>query len=75
MVHLKNFEIQDLSAKYGGNMVGYVALEPIRQGEPIFTCDLPNCMYDDEKTRFSRTEINQLLEKHPEKKDYFYRLV
>ncbi len=44
MSHLKNFEIQDLSYKYGMKMFGYVALETILQGEVIFSCDVPNCM-------------------------------
>ena len=73
MSHLKAFEIQDLSHKYGINMVGYVALEDIEKGEEIFSCDRPNCMYKDSKTRFTRSQIDQIIEKHPEKKDYFYR--
>ncbi len=73
MSHLKNFEIQDLSDKYGMKMLGYVALETILQGEVIFSCDVPNCMYKDSETRFNRAQIDELCNKHPEKKDYIYR--
>ena len=73
MSHLKNFQIEDLSWKYGFNMVGYVALEAIEKGEIIFSCDRPNCMYKDSRTRFTRAQIDQIIDQNPEKKDYFYR--
>ena len=73
MSHLKNFQVQDLSHKYGTEMVGYVALEPIRKGEIIFACDKPNCMYKDSETRFSKAEINELIAKHPETSYYIHR--
>ena len=73
MVHHKNFEIEDLTWKYGVKMVGYMAHEFIRQGELIFSCDVDNCMYKDSQTRFTRAQIDRMIEEHPERKDYIYR--
>ena len=73
MVHWKKFEIKDLSSKYGNEMVGYVALEPIKKGEIIFSCDQPDCMYKDSETRFNRAQIDQLINENPQLNDYIHK--
>lgn len=73
MSNYKCYEVQNLSKKYGSNMCGFVALQDIEKGQVIFQCDKDNCMYKDSNTRFNRTQIDQILEKHPEKSDYFHR--
>lgn len=73
MPFLKKMEVRDLSSKYGQQHRGVVALEPIRAGEAVFTCDLSICNYytlDDSRNKMSKAEVLALIEKHPEASDY-----
>ncbi|UJR25601.1 hypothetical protein I4U23_006945 [Adineta vaga] len=73
MPFLKKIEVRDLSAKYGQKQRGVVALEPIRTGEPIFTCDLSVCNYyrlEDPTNKMTKAAVLALIEGHPEAADY-----
>ena len=73
MNHLKKFQVEDLSEKYGSQMVGYVANEHIRKGEKIFACNEPDCRYKHSQTRFNRAQIDQLNKERPQLNDYIHR--
>lgn len=73
MPFLKKMEVRDLSSKYGFAQRGVVALEPIRAGEPVFTCDLAKCNYtvlEDPADKMPKAEVLALMETYPESADY-----
>lgn len=69
MVHHKKVEVRDLTAKYGAPNMGMVALEPIRKGDLIYTCDPAGCTYRG-VLKFSRNEMLELFSKYPQCRDY-----
>lgn len=73
MPFLKKMEVRDLSSKYGQKQRGIVALEPIKAGEAVFTCDLPNCNYyrlDQPENKMPKADVLALIEANPEAADY-----
>jgi SET domain-containing protein len=69
MVHHKNVEIRDLSTKYGMSNMGMVALEPIKKGELIYTCDPTGCTYRRDLP-FTRKQMEELFLTYPQCHDY-----
>lgn len=73
MPFLKKMEVRDLSSKYGHQQRGVVALEPIKAGESVFTCDLSICNYyrlDQAINKMPKSEVLALIEANPEATDY-----
>lgn len=73
MPFLKKMEVRDLSSKYGQQQRGIVALEPIKAGEAVFTCDLSICNYytlEDPRHKMTKAELLALIEANPESADY-----
>jgi SET domain-containing protein len=73
MPFLKKTEARDLSSKYGHKQRGIVALESIRVGEAIFTCDLSICNYyklEDPRNKLPKSEVLALIEANPVAADF-----
>jgi len=73
MPFLKKMEVRDLSSKYGHQQRGVVALEPIKKGDHVFTCDLSVCNYyrlEDPTNKMTKAEVLALIEAYPESADY-----
>ncbi|CAF1044717.1 unnamed protein product [Adineta steineri] len=66
-------EARDLSSKYGQKQRGVVALEPIKAGEAVFTCDLSVCNYyklEDPRNKMPKADVLALIEANPESADF-----
>ncbi len=69
-------EKQDATQKYGFHQHGMFALEPIKKGQPIFTCDLSKCDYlklENVKSGRTREETLAIFERYPQAKDFIHR--
>jgi SET domain-containing protein len=73
MPFLKKMEVHDLSTKYGQKQRGIVALEPIRAGESVYSCDLSICNYyqlDDPRNKMRKVDLLALIAANPQAADY-----
>lgn len=69
-------EKQDATNKYGFKQEGMFALEKIKKGQSVFTCDLSICDYlkiENVRAGKTREETFEIFNKYPEAKDFIHR--
>jgi SET domain-containing protein len=67
MVFFKKIDVREMKLKYGETHHGLIALEPIKKGEAIWSC---NCAEKDGV--FTRDQLLSIIKQHP-RLDYFVR--
>ena len=76
MVFFKKCEKKDAHEKYGFTHRGIFALEPIKKGESIWTCEVETCDYsqfDSVKSGKTREQTLEIWNKYPHLKDFIHK--
>lgn len=75
MPFFKQTECKDAAFKYGFSQKGIFALERIKRGEAIFTCDLSICDYlliENVKSGKTRQESLEMFKKYPDSAQFMH---
>jgi hypothetical protein len=76
MVFFKKCEKRDAREKYGFSHQGIFALEAIKKGESIWTCEPETCDYlqlDNVKSGYTREQTLAIWKKYPHLKDFIHK--
>jgi hypothetical protein len=76
MVFFKKCEKKDAHEKYGFTHQGIFALEPIKKGESIWTCEVETCDYlqlENVKSGKTREQTLEIWNKYPHLKDFIHK--